>query len=102
MIFMQIAFMAFFSFRSTLKGGGKQDKEAPDEAVIGKFSQRSPSIMPSCGAVSNAPGCWSRAVGDLLREAVGALPSACCTSMCCCLVTFHIMLITHRSHHFGE
>ena len=44
----------FFSFRSILKGGETEDKEAPDEAFIGKVSQRSPSVVQSCGASSAA------------------------------------------------
>ena len=55
-IFMQMAFSwLFFSFRSILKGGETENKEAPDEAFIGKVSQRSPSVVQSCGAMSKHP-----------------------------------------------
>lgn len=47
--------MAFFCLSEVYLKGGKGDKEAPDEAFIGRFTQCSPSVMQSCGAVSKHP-----------------------------------------------
>lgn len=70
--------MPCFSFRSVLKGG-KQDKEAPDEAFLGKISQHSPSLLQSYGAVSKRH--WNPVVVDLLQKVVEAFSGACCRSM---------------------
>lgn len=75
--------MAFFTFRSILKHGREQDKEAPDEAFIGD-------------SVSRAHP-WCRAVCEHLEPAAGGGA----TVLKCLLHTLHkyVMLSCHFLHH---
>lgn len=73
--------MAFFSFRSILQGGETQDKEAPDEAFVGKFSQHSPSVVQSCGAVSKHPTLLEPRGGSPAMGGGGSFLKCCCMSM---------------------